>query len=79
MGFALLNPSYEVTAYGHIEQNGRRGRRQLNVLGARLPSYQTKISLLRRLLALGVGVALSGENLLGDQTGVLPDRGLDLG
>src|SRR5262245_50271909 len=38
-----------------------------------------KVSLLRRLLALGVGLALSGENLLGDQAGILPDRGLDLG
>jgi hypothetical protein len=79
MGFAALNPSYEVTVYGHIKQSGRRRRRQLNVLGARLPSYQTKISLRRRLLAFGVGLALSGQNLLSDQAGVLADRGLDLG
>src|SRR5205085_5486263 len=36
-------------------------------------------SLLRGRLAVGVGLALTGENLLGDQAGVLADRGLDLG
>jgi hypothetical protein len=63
----------------HTKQNGRPGRRQLNVLSARLPLYQTKTSLLGRLLAVGVALGGAGENLLGDQAGVLPDRGLDLG
>src|SRR5690349_12392198 len=34
---------------------------------------------LRRLLAVGIALGGACENLLGDQTGVLPDRGLDLG
>src|SRR5258705_10708295 len=39
-----------------------------------------KASLLRGLRLVGVGVALggAGENLLGDEAGILPDRGLDL-
>src|SRR5436190_8684784 len=36
-------------------------------------------SLLRRLLAVGVALGAAGQNLLGDQAGVLADRSLDLG
>src|SRR5258708_6995941 len=35
-------------------------------------------SLLRRLLAVGVALGAAGQNLLGDQAGVLADRHLDL-
>ena len=69
----------------HAKQNGRRGRRQLNVLGARCVETLVtrlkfqKTSLLRRLLAVGVALGGAGQNLLGDQAGVLADRGLDLG
>src|SRR5260370_23600451 len=40
-----------------------------------------RTSILRRLLTVGVGVAFRGarQDLFGDQSGVLPDRGLDLG
>ena len=43
-------------------------------------SFRLK-SLLRRGRFVAVGVALgrAGQDLLGDQAGVLPDRGLDLG
>src|SRR6266702_1676886 len=34
--------------------------------------------LVRRLVAVGVALGAAGENLLGDQAGVLADRGLDL-
>ena len=37
-----------------------------------------KTSLLRRLFALGVALGGAGQNLLGDQAGVLADRCLDL-
>src|SRR5258708_21445671 len=36
-------------------------------------------SLLRRLLAVGVALGRAGQDLFGDQTGVLADRRLDLG
>ena len=55
----------------------RPGRRQLNVLGT-VRRHIRKTSLLGGLLAVGVGLALAGENLFGDQAGVLADRGLDL-
>src|SRR5262245_17758862 len=35
--------------------------------------------LVRRLLAVGVALGIAGEDLLGDQAGVLADRDLDLG
>src|SRR5436305_3622755 len=38
----------------------------------------TAASILRRLLAVGVAFRAAGKDLLGDQAGVLPDRGLDL-
>ena len=66
------------------KQNGRQGRRQLNVLSARYvetlvtrPKFQ-KTLLLRRLVAVGVALGGAGQNLLGDQAGVLADRHLDL-
>ena len=71
------------TRYAH-KQNGRQGRRQLNVLSARYvetlvtrPRFQ-KTLLLRRLVAVGVALGGAGQNLLGDQAGVLADRHLDL-
>src|SRR3954453_550597 len=38
----------------------------------------TRRSILRRLLAVGAALRRAGEDLLGYQPGVLPDRGLDL-
>src|SRR3984957_12395127 len=35
--------------------------------------------LLRRLLAVGVALGRAGQDLFGDQAGVLADRGFDLG
>src|ERR1700757_86831 len=64
----------------HAKRNGRRRRRQLNVLSARSSRNSIWLNLLlRRLLAVGVALGIAGENLLGDQAGVLADRGLDLG
>ena len=71
--------------YAH-KQNGRRKRRQLNVLGARFVETRVKrpkfvkYSLLGgALFAFGVALGRTGQNLFGDQAGVLPDRGFDLG
>ena len=42
------------------------------------PLRSGKNSLLRGLLAVGVALGGAGQDLLGDQAGVLADRGLDL-
>src|SRR4051812_24347862 len=47
------------------------------VMGPRLRG-DDNMSILRRLLAVGVALRGACENLLGDQPGILPDRGLDL-
>ena len=47
--------------------------------GSREPGFR-ETSILRGLfLALGVALGRAGQNLFGDQAGVLADRGLDLG
>jgi hypothetical protein len=54
---------------------------QAGIIGAQDPRLRSdfdlrgEVMLLLGLLVLGVG----GENLLGDQPGILPDRGLDPG
>src|SRR5438552_14648892 len=71
-----------VTRY--TQQNGHRRRRQLNVLGTRYVETRVmrpgsgKILLVRRLFAVGVALGGTGEDLLGDQAGILADRHLDL-
>src|SRR5882757_3997704 len=73
-----LRPLYE----SRSNKNGRQRRRQLDVLSARSfeNSLRAKALFLRslRLVAIGVALGGAGEDLFGDQAGILADRGLDL-
>src|ERR1700712_4793143 len=57
----------------------QRSQRPLSNLGRLRRTTPDRTSLLRRLLAVGVAFGGAGQNLLGDQAGILTDRHLDLG
>jgi len=71
------------TARSHRENNNERWRyRQLNVsapadVELQASDDKTKKSLFGGLLTVGVALGRAGQNLLGNQSGVLPDRRLD--
>ena len=62
--------------------NGRRRRRQLNVSAPAAVKLQAirlsrEKSLFNGLLTIGIPFGGAGQNLLGNQSGILPDRRLD--
>ena len=78
-GFMVCGPLYAKQKRAPGTSATQRPQRPL-VRTQALRLKSEKISILRGLfLAVGVALGRAGQDLLGDQTGVLADRGLDLG